>query len=212
MRRRVKIYTTLGTIVVILIIASILIPHYFGSVVYPLDYRTEIKRYADIYNLNPNFVSAVIFTESHFNPKATSNVGARGLMQIMPSTASGIARALNDKSYTVAKLYEPPRNIRYGCYYLHTISDSYKGNETLILIHYNGGPGAVGRYQRGGGLPRETQGFVYKVKSAKRMYDQIYGQWWRLAEFQKPRPKLLVPTFTNIREFWRVLIAGGGTA
>ncbi len=212
MRKRLKIFITGGSFLVVLLIAAMLVPHYFGSSAYPLDYRTYIKKYANTFKLDPNFVAAVIFSESHFNPKATSPVGARGLMQIMPATGAGIAKAVGDKSFSATRLYEPKRNIKYGCYYLSTNLTRYKGNKTLVLIHYNGGPGAVIRYKRGSSIPRETQGYVRKVKSAERMYNQIYGRWWLLADSEKSKPRRLVPNYTNIKDFWKVLIAGGGTA
>jgi hypothetical protein len=68
-------------------------------------YDDLINKYAKQYNIEPEFVKAVIKQESKFNPNAGSNKGAKGLMQLMPSTA---------KSYGVTDVYDPEQNIRAG--------------------------------------------------------------------------------------------------
>lgn len=209
MKRRVRILFFLVVLMMLGGVSLVFIPQYFGSILYPLEYRSEIKKSAAEFNLNPNFVAGVIFTESRFNARATSRVGARGLMQIMPSTGAGIAKNLGDNDYSADKLYEPSRNIRYGTYYLKSLFDRYNRNEDYVLMHYNGGGGAVLSYQRFGRLPKETQGFVGKVKSARDMYNQIYGEWWQHEEFKKPETKTSTIPITNIREFWKVLLEAG---
>lgn len=211
MRKRLKILLFIGVLAIIASSSLVLIPHYFGSVVYPLDYRAQIKASGAEFNVNPNFIAGVIFTESHFNANAHSGAGAMGLMQLMPSTAASIAQSLHDSGYTgPSSLSDPARNIRYGTFYLRSGLDRYKGNEDFVLMHYNGGPGAVISYQRGTGLSRETAGYVQKVKSARDMYNQIYGEWWNRPEFNKPTPQPVFAPITNILDFWRTLISSGG--
>jgi soluble lytic murein transglycosylase len=213
MKRRLKIGIYTSAVFCLILTGLIIAPRYYGDILYPLEYKSLVKKYCDEFNVNPNFAVAVIFTESRFTPTATSRVGARGLMQVMPGTAQGIANALNDKDFTVDKLYDPETSIRYGIYYLHNLLDRYDHSEKLATMGYNGGGGAVMSYQAGRGLPVETQGYVAKVAATKNMYDQIYGQWWLNADFQKPQNnQTFALTITNIWQFWRVLISGGEAA
>ena len=209
-RKKHKLVTFLVFLIVLGLAAYIAIPKYFGATVYPLTYQSEIIAASKEFSVDPNFVAAVIFTESRFRPNAKSGVGAIGLMQIMPATGAGIARQLGDKDFTITKLSEPARNIRYGTYYLKQNLDKYGGSEKLVLMHYNGGPRAVNSYRTRGTLPRETEGFVRKVTAAENIYGSVYGTWWEPKEkFEPINDPTKKPTL-NIQEFWRSLIAPKG--
>jgi hypothetical protein len=99
------------------------------------------------------FVRAVIQTESQFDPRAVSSVGAQGLMQLMPATA---------RRFGVADPFQPQQNIFGGVRYLKWLLDKFGGNQALAAAGYNAGENAVVRY---GGIPpyRETQHYVRKV-------------------------------------------------
>ena len=101
------------------------------------------------------FVRAVIQTESQFDPRAVSSVGAQGLMQLMPATA---------RRFGVADAFQPQQNIFGGVRYLRWLLDKFGGNQSLAAAGYNAGENAVVRY---GGIPpyRETQQYVRKVMS-----------------------------------------------
>lgn len=211
MRRKYKLFIYLTFLAVLFISAYFWIPKYFGASLYPLTYQTEIIQSSQEFGVDPNFIAAVIYTESHFNANAHSGAGAIGLMQIMPKTGSSIAKQLNDSSFTVAKLYEPARNIRYGTYYLKQLLSKYGNSEKLVLMHYNGGNSAVNSYRTRGTLPRETQGFVRKVTSAENVYSTVYGEWWEPKETfpEMTTVKTAKPTI-KIQEFWRSLISSKG--
>ena len=112
---------------------------------HPLFYADWITYYADYFELDPALVSAVILSESSFDPMAESRLGARGLMQLMPDTAQWVAHKLNedDESYTFDKLYEPEAGIRYGCWYLGYLSRRFGGDATKIICAYHAGQGNV---------------------------------------------------------------------
>ena len=91
-----------------------------------------------------HLVAGIIRQESAFDPRATSPVGARGLMQLMPATA----RELSQKagvSYQPERLYEPDLSVRLGTSYVRELLDAFDGNVELALAGYNGGPNRIRR-------------------------------------------------------------------
>ena len=111
---------------------------------YPLRYKTMIVDAAKTYGLEPWHVAAVVRCESSFNATAVSNVGARGLMQIMPDTGAWLAHKLGeDDSYTDDGLFDPQTNLRYGCWYLGWLMDRFSGDRVLATAAYHAGQGQV---------------------------------------------------------------------
>jgi len=179
-------------------------PQVWGEVLYPLNYQDAIAKYAQARNLDPNLVCAVIYTESRFNFDSVSGAGATGLMQIMPATGAGIAQRLGEPT---GNLLDPDTNIRYGTTYLREQLDQYNNDLDLVLASYNAGGGrAVAWRLYGEALPRETVGFIAKVKNTKNMYDTIYGKWW--AEPQVKRPNPFYQGIQNFQGFVKDLILG----
>lgn len=119
-----------------------------------------IKDAAEQNNVHPALIKAVIHAESGFNPRARSNVGARGLMQIMPSTQ----RYLGLKN-----VFDPQQNIEAGSRYLKELLDRFDGRLSLAIAAYNAGPGAVDRF---GGIPpyKQTRQYVRKVLAYYQQY------------------------------------------
>jgi hypothetical protein len=116
-------------------------------------YQSIAEEKAKQHNVDPDLVKAVIKAESNWNPGAVSPKGARGLMQLMPSTASDLG---------VANSFDPVENIDGGTRYLRYLLEKFDGNLNLALAAYNAGPGRVERTNSVPAIP-ETIGYVRKV-------------------------------------------------
>jgi hypothetical protein len=124
-------------------------------------YDHLITKAADKYNLNSALIKAIIKAESNFNHKAVSPVGAQGLMQLMPKTASFL---------NVDDSFHPEKNIEGGARYLSYLLKTYKGNLSLALAAYNAGEKAVAKYNYNIPPYRETQNYVRRVLSFYQSY------------------------------------------
>ena len=116
-------------------------------------YEATIRAAAQVFHVSPNLLRAVILHESAGDPQAVSPKGAKGLMQLMDSTASELG---------VTDPFDPTQNIFGGARMLGGLLKDFNGDMELALASYNAGPGAVRRY---GGVPpyRETREYVKKV-------------------------------------------------
>ena len=107
-------------------------------------YRDYIERYAQEYNLNPAFVSAIIKQESDFDPRAVSGKGAMGLMQFMPDTFAWVAPNCGYSKTDTDAVYEPEKAIKMGCYLLRYICKKLDSDDpVLVACAYHAGWGNV---------------------------------------------------------------------
>ncbi|MBR5614288.1 MAG: lytic transglycosylase domain-containing protein [Clostridia bacterium] len=151
---------------------------------YPIEYQEAVERYAEEYSLDRYLVYAVIKVESGFNENAVSVAGAKGLMQLMETTAQD-CNSKADFGYTIPDdLFVAEHNIRLGCYYLRQLLDNY-GDIKLAITAYNGGTGNVDKWLKDktladgkGGLSdipySETKRYVKKVIKAYETYNNLY--------------------------------------
>ncbi|PJC73366.1 MAG: lytic transglycosylase [Syntrophobacterales bacterium CG_4_8_14_3_um_filter_49_14] len=117
-------------------------------------YDTVITKAAKKYNVDSALIKAVIKAESNFNPQAVSPVGACGLMQLMPATAS---------SLEVQDSFHPEKNIEGGVRYLRYLLNLFNGDLPLTLAAYNAGEGAVARYNNSIPPYEETHTYIQRV-------------------------------------------------
>ncbi|MCB1561192.1 MAG: transglycosylase SLT domain-containing protein [Xanthomonadales bacterium] len=113
----------------------------------------EVSTAAQMAGVDPALVRAIMHAESAFRPNAVSHVGAQGLMQLMPDTAT---------RFGVKDAFVPSENIAGGSQYLAWLVDRYDGDISQVAAAYNAGEGAVDRHD---GVPpyQETQRFVERV-------------------------------------------------
>lgn len=98
-----------------------------------------VRECSNYENLDPYLILAVIQVESEFSPKAISNRGAIGLMQVMPGTAEYIAKEMGVDYNGKKTLYDPFVNVKLGIHYLSLLTDRYDSTENA-LDAYNYGP------------------------------------------------------------------------
>jgi len=157
-------------------------PGWWVRLWYPLRYEAIVRGHARNYRLDPALLSAVIYQESKFNAHARSSSGAIGLMQLLPSTAKGIAVHTGGSRFRVSDLDNPEINVRYGAWYLRHLIDKY-GDVDTALAAYNAGQDNVDRWHANGeGIAfAETRHYVKRVNHLETLYrrgykERLYGQ------------------------------------
>jgi hypothetical protein len=113
-----------------------------------------IRQNGTRYGVDPYLVFLVMEHESHFNSRAVSPVGARGLMQLMPGTAA---------RFGVRNSFDPAQNVMGGTRYLRELLGRFNNRVDLVLAGYNAGEGAVMKYGRRVPPYRETRNYVRRI-------------------------------------------------
>ncbi|MCL2752096.1 MAG: lytic transglycosylase domain-containing protein [Firmicutes bacterium] len=150
------------------------------AVLYPVSFESEVDAVCVQYGLDKPLILAIINTESGFDPRAVSNRGACGLMQIMPGTAEYIARLSDFEDFTADRLFEPVVNIKLGAFYIKYLIGKFEDKTTAVAA-YNAGEGTVRLWlsdpaYSGDGktlksIPyKETRAYVKRVGRAARAY------------------------------------------
>lgn len=177
-----KIAIFLLVILILLIITLWIIKTF----VFPCKHFDIIKEEAAKNNIDPYLVLAIIKTESGFDKNVTSLKQAKGLMQIMDSTAKEMNQGenldLNEES-----IYDENINISLGCKYLSTLIKRYNGNYYLAIISYNAGMGNVDKWidekivstdlndTVNNNIPfKETKNYLKKVINYYKIYRKLY--------------------------------------
>jgi soluble lytic murein transglycosylase len=158
-------------------------PNY--RLMYPVLERTTLIESAKKYSLDPALVASLIRQESNFNPRATSPVGARGLMQLMPPVGRTIAKGQGIAGYTDESLYDPAINIKLGTQHL---SGLFKKSSQIerVLAAYNAGESRVAKWIQKAGADDpelfteripfvETRDYVRSIVRNRAFYSSLYS-------------------------------------
>ena len=147
--------------------------------------------------LREDFIYGIIWVESRFNPEAVSPVGARGLMQLMPKTATYLAECIDWRGRVDS--FDPEFNIVAGSYYIARLVAQFGGDEEVALAAYNAGPTNVNRWLRGDGLPKVSIEYHTMVQTAR----------WFFGGAATPPAKTALPAADELdRLGLAILIAG----
>ncbi|MEG0766919.1 MAG: lytic transglycosylase domain-containing protein [Clostridia bacterium] len=153
---------------------------------HPFYYRDLVEAYASKQGLDPAFVAAIILKESSFKPDAISEIGARGLMQLMPDTAEWVAHKLDeDATYSFDRMFDPETNIRYGTWFLGYLQRKFQNDPVKMAAGYHAGGGRVSEwlanpaYSANGKsldtIPyQDTDRYVQRVMIAYAIYQKHY--------------------------------------
>ncbi len=158
---------------------------------YPVRYRELITQYCAEHNVDPFLVTSIIRVESKFRPRATSEKGALGLMQVMPDTARWAAEELGMGEFDPEMLHDPATNLRVGIWYLASLEREFGRDQVVVLAAYNAGRGNVrkwleakrwtGRLEEIDDVPfPETREYVGRVLSLYERYRRVYEERWVL--------------------------------
>ena len=151
---------------------------------FPFPYQNSILSKSERVDLNPLLTISVMRKESTFDPEIDSRVGALGLMQVLPRTASWIAKQIETEDYDLTK---PEDNIRMGSWYLTHNHKRYEDNSLYAIASYNAGTGNVSqwlnRFDR-----EDPDQFVEQIpfKETKDYVEGVFGNYWNYLRLYSP--------------------------
>jgi soluble lytic murein transglycosylase len=171
---------------------------------FPTPFLDDVLHITKDMGVDPAYVYGLIRQESRFVTVARSNVGAAGLMQVMPATAKWTARKMG-LAYHPDSISDRALNLRLGTGYLKMVLDSFNGVEPLAAAAYNAGPSRSRRWREGQAMEaaawvetipfNETRDYVKKVLSNTGYYSALLGEQRdvnlkvRLGALIGPRPQ-----------------------
>ena len=129
----------------------------------------ESDRYT---NVDFVLLISIASQESAFKYKAYSNVGAAGLMQLMPGTAADMCEYLR-MSYADSIRFDPKTNIRLGARLVNKLMTRFDNDTLTVIAAYNGGEGGGAKYQKGLPIFEETKNYIPLVLAYKRKYEKM---------------------------------------
>lgn len=162
-------------------------PEFLKKNIYPKKYSKYVEKYSEEYNIDENFIYAVIKTESGFDSDAKSEVGAVGLMQLMPIAFEEVSNKIdNGQELEYSDMYKPEYNIMYGSWYLSYLYKQF-GSYELTIAAYHAGMTEVRRWLDEGILDEDnldldnipddfsnTSHYINKVINAYKEYNKLY--------------------------------------
>jgi len=166
-------------VIIIIILVVICINKLMIKILYKKEYSEYVSKYSQQYGVDENLIYALIKAESNFEVSAVSNKNAKGLMQLMPSTADDVARKC-EIELTDDNILQPDININLGTKYISTLLEKYECME-VALAAYNAGSGNVDKWIDNGTIKadgsdienvpfKETNTYVRKIMRDYKIY------------------------------------------
>ncbi len=181
-----KLFTSILLIAVIIVCVTV-VWKTAEKLIYPMEYTSYVEEYSEEFDVDKMLVYAIIKTESSFDSNAVSNVGAIGLMQIMPDTFDWLQTKMPaEAKLTKEALFDPETNIKYGVFFLSLLKEEFEDTE-LIIAAYHAGRGQVNEWLDDEtvspdgatieNIPsRATAHYVSKVTKNIERYKKIYSE------------------------------------
>jgi soluble lytic murein transglycosylase len=161
---------------------------------YPLPFAETVEEQAERQGLDPFIVQALMREESYFNPLAVSGSDARGLMQLLPTTAGDVAQWEQLPGFNALQLFVPETNIRLGSRYLAYLYAQLGKNPMAMVGAYNGGPNAMKRwlaeYQTAHpGAAFDPDWFVESIpyNETQQYIKKVFGSYWAYNRLYTPQ-------------------------
>jgi soluble lytic murein transglycosylase len=160
------------------------------ELLFPRPWWDQLQKQASAAKVDPFLVAGLIRQESEFDPQAKSRSNARGLMQLLPSTARMMATRVPDsraRRYQLSSLYVPDINLVYGTFYFKQVLDQFGGTVEYALAGYNAGENRVTEWLKDGAFEEpaefvesipftETRDYVQAVLRNAALYRALYSQ------------------------------------
>ncbi|MEG4999158.1 lytic transglycosylase domain-containing protein [Microcoleus sp. B4-D4] len=162
----------------------------YWQALYPFPYLETIVKWSQERQINSLLVTALIRQESRFMPGIKSVVGATGLMQVMPETATWVAEKINLKKYSLENIDD---NIKLGTWYLDHTHDEYKNNSMLAVASYNAGPNAVADWLKRFSFS-DPDAFAEKIPfpETKGYVKSVFENYWNYLRIYNPEVNQLM--------------------
>ena len=162
-------------------------PLYYNRLRFGIYFGDLFISAAEKYQLHPLLLLSVARQESMFQVYGHSQAGARGLMQVIPSTGENIAEQLSwPPNYNEEDLFRPNVSVVFGTYYLSKMSEMFDGDLIAALAAYNGGPGNASKWKELAPQDvdlfveciryEETRNYIRAVFENFIMYSQLYNK------------------------------------
>ena len=180
-RKRVLLLLLIGLIGVLFLNSN-----WLARLMYPIQFKEDIRASASNYGVDPHLIAAIIRTETNYSTGQVSKKGALGLMQIMPDTADWIVKQADFTNITKDMLRNRPDvSIEVGAWYLQSLHKQFDQNQIAVIAAYNAGPGNVrkwldsgrwdGRLDTADQIPYgETRHYVQRVIYYYNKYRDFY--------------------------------------
>lgn len=141
-----KLVKNILIFVLFVILACLITIWIYRNIAFPKRYKSIVEQACSLYNVDPNLIYSIIKQESNFNPRAVSNSGAKGLMQIMDKTADEVVKNIKSIDNNNYNIFDPTTNIYIGTKYFAYLTNYFEGNYYIAIVAYNAGLGNVEKW------------------------------------------------------------------